>query len=273
MLVSQVFISGQILRTVETPYDAEALEAEETLRERLKKQHRLLIAAVMRGKIDHGQSPAPDPDTESPALVVTPLADLKSGQRADLLILLRGDRTFRPVTAAALRIGLDEGAEAPTPVHAGTTDGKGFHLAEVRLPDSDAPDLSLVVVAESDSGTARAVLPVIPRKTGAPRPSTFQERPGLIVSDIEPPRRGEAASLMILVRGDPSTRPVLGAALRFLVVNEDDDEQLELSTAETDRRGFHLAQVSIPGSVGDGSSLVIQATTEFGVAETIIPIV
>ena len=271
-LVTQVFLSGQILKTVDSPYDAAVERDEGAIRQRLTKQHRLLIAAVMRGKIDPGDSPAPDPAVEHPTLVVTPLADPRAGERADLLILLRGDRTFRPVIDASLNIALDAGDGVPKAVHQGRTDAKGFHLAEVRLPESAAAELSLVVEAVCESGKARAVLPVLPGKSVAGRTATVLERAGLIVSDIEPPQRGRPASLMILVRSEPSTRPVEGAAVRVLVAH-DDEPALELSRATTDRRGFYLAQVTVPESAGEGASLVVEATTVFGVAETVIPIV
>ena len=98
-----------------------------------------------------------------------------------------------------------------------------------------------------------------------------QENPDLIVSDLAPPRAGEQASFMILLRGDRSCRPIGDASVQLLFM-ENGREARRIYQAETDQKGYHLAEVKLPNTEATEASIIIEATCDLGVAEVVLPV-
>ena len=97
---------------------------------------------------------------ERAQLVVSELGELRAGEAAALLILLRSDPAGRPIGGASLRVNLLIETDA-WEIHRGATDARGFHLADFFLPAAEAEAASVLVQATCPLGTAEALLPVL----------------------------------------------------------------------------------------------------------------
>jgi hypothetical protein len=273
-LVSVVFVSGRVLRSVRKNYRDLDAPAPSAIRDRLMDQHRTVIQAILRGRLSAGAPAAPAAEEVLPSLVVTPLVDPRAGEHVSLLLLLRDERSFGPLADADLDVAFAEGSDGePRPVHRGRTDSKGFHLAEFKLPEAEGADLSLMVQGSSHGEVVRATVPVLSSGLDWRQPPRrLQDRPRLVVSDLGDPQAGETASLMVLLRAEPSCQPIADATVRLLFV-EGDQPPREIHRAATDAKGFHLAEVSLPDCQASEASLILEAESPLGPAETVIPVV
>lgn len=271
-LESVVFVGGQLLRKVRRPYGAAEALSPEALHVRLVAQHRAMVEAILRGRLGGAPPPATGPALR-PRLLVSDLDEPRSGAAASLLILVRDQRSFRPIPRAGLRVLFGGASIPPKPIYQGSTDLKGFHLADVEVPAVDSPDATLTVEAMAGNAIDRAVLPVTPSGPGAGAAVALEpsESPDLIVSDLGDPRAGERSSFLILVRRQPSCRPLAGASIRIDLL-EGQAPPRPIYSATTDAKGFHLAEVEIPAGDSPGGFLLIEAATPLGDAEFAVPI-
>jgi hypothetical protein len=270
---SLVYHGGEVLEGIRKPYGDIAGQGNEAIRERLVAQHRVMVQAILRGRYG-GSDAAPARLPEIPHLLVTDLGDPCAGEAASLLILLRSDRTFRPLPDTPLRVSFVQGSAPPETIYQGTTDAKGFHLAELQVPPTSHPEASVLIEADSPIGKARAALPVLVRGLERPIPASGErpgEKAGLVVSDLGDPRAGELASFLILFRREPSCRPIPGATLRIYFV-EDAAAPRSIHEAATDPKGFHLAELQVPTANSPHPSILIEASSEIGTAEVVIPL-
>ncbi len=112
------------------------------------------------------QLPAPSASVptrpaDRPHLIVSELGEPRAGDEASCLILLRGRRSLRPISGAKIQVLLSQGADEIQMLYEATTDSKGFHLAEFRVPPVTTQDASLQVQAECPLGIAELVIPVL----------------------------------------------------------------------------------------------------------------
>lgn len=271
-IVTQVFLGGQVLDCFRKPYQDGVEGDESSLAERLKTQHRTVIQAVLRGRLTPSGEVAAKPE-ETPSLVVSPLDNARIGHPLSVLILLRGESTFEPIEGAEIRVTLADGSREISVIHEAVTDARGFHLAELDVPDVPADDPFLSIEVLSRSGVVAARLPVLMMPVIQPDPVPVEEleKPSLVVSDLGDPRSGEQASFMILLRGENSCCPIAGARLRLLF-QEGAGQAVWFYKARTDAKGYHLAEVRLPSTDSDEAHVIIEATTESGVAEVVIPV-
>jgi len=267
-----VYHRGRILKSIERSHNDLAPGKDDEIRGRLLTQHRTAIQAIIRGRIEVESSS--EPDQEQPALVVSPLEMPRIGRPLSLLILLRGARSFQPLAGEHIRIQFRGGTGAPTDLYAGRTDGKGFHLAELSIPESPGTEVSLHLTAGSGDRTTSAAIPVAPSheawlEQADPGPAT--EPIDLVVSDVEPVMAGHATNLMILARGARSCRPITGAEVRILYSEEVDDYQL-IHQGTTDDRGIGLAGPIVPLTSAGKAMLIIEVRSGPATAEVVLPV-
>ena len=291
ILESLVYVGGQVLDTVLGSYKDVDPGASQAIRKRLIIQHRSVIASVNGGKYADPTLvlPAVDPvPPEPPDLVVTEIEDCLVGARSSLMMLLRGEISFQPVADAKIEIFYPPTPDRANRIYGATTDRKGFHLAEFRIPHVTSPELCLLVQATAPSGKAESRLKVSSPgmgshqlapstaisdypAAGAGEPGEDRQRPCLVVSELDKLQAGGKASFLFLLQEEGSQRPIAKASLcvRLRGVGTADQTLYEGST---DAKGFHVAQFSIPPTGGSKASLLIQATCDLGVAEVISPV-
>jgi len=271
-IVTQVFVGGQILDCFRKPYGDIAEAGESVIGERLSTQHRTVIQAVLRGRLTSAGEVAAI-SAINPSLVVSPLDDPRIGKSLSVLILLRCESTFEPIAGADIRVSLVDGSSVIAVIHEAATDDRGFHLAEMEVPDAGAADPSLSIEVLSQSGLVAARLPVLvnPVISSSPSPVEDLEEPSLVVSDLGDPRADGQASFMILLRGLNSCRPISGARVRLLF-QEGTGKAIWFYEARTDSKGYHLAEVRLPSTDSDEAHVIVEATTESGIAEVVIPV-
>jgi hypothetical protein len=273
VIVSQIWLRGQILETIQTRYDEIVSDGAQAIRKRLTAQHRSVIRSLLQGKYEQALGPPPG-RAERPALIISELSSIGVGVKASFLILVRTERTHQPVARAAVEVLLVSGSAEPSKIYRGSTDPRGFLLAEFGIPPVTASDARVLIRATSASGSAEVSLPIlIPGRHGAGpiavAPPT--EQPNLVISELGSPRAGDKVSFLILLRTKQSHRPIAQAALRMSVV-AGSEEPGKIYEAATDSKGFHLAEFRIPPSTAGDLSMLIQATCPMGVAEVVIPI-
>ena len=91
------------------------------------------------------------------------------------------------------------------------------------------------------------------------------DRLRLVVSELDEPRAGEPASFLLLLRAEPSCRPVAGATVHVLLREEGCER--EIYQGRTDANGFRLIATSLPPHVAPDSHLVLRARCPLGEAE------
>lgn len=267
-----VYCAGRILKSIEKSHADLAGGDEGPVRERLLRQHRTAIQAIIRGRIAV-ESPA-EPTAEQPALVVSPLELPRVGKPVSLLILLRGARSFQPIAGENIRIRFRDGGGKTVDVYAGRTDAKGFHLAEFPIPEAPGTELALQMTVGTGDPAAQAAIPVAPSHEAwleQAEPGPGVEPIDLVVSDVEPVMAGHEANLMILARGSDSCRPVSGAEVRILYSEQLDDYQL-LHQGLTDDRGIGLAAPQVPITGAGKAMLTIEVRSGSETAEVVLPV-
>jgi hypothetical protein len=267
-----VYHAGRILESIRRSYPQLSAGQDEEISKQLLNQHRTTIQAIIRGRIAVDAVITSPP--EQPALVVSPLEMPRVGRPVSLLILLRGARSFKPLADKNIRIRFLNHAGEEIDLYAGRTDGKGFHLAEVQVPESPGTDMSLILTAGFGDLAASAALPVAPSheawlEEAEPRPAS--EPIDLVVSDVEPVMAGHDANLMILARGTRTCRPISGAEIRILYSEEVDDFQL-IHQGVTDDRGIGLAGPTIPLAKAGKAMLTIEVRSGPATAEVVLPV-
>ena len=70
---------------------------------------------------------------------------------------------------------------------------------------------------------------------------------------------------------EPSCRPIADATVRLLLLDGEEEPE-EIYRATTDAKGFHRVDVAVPDCESDAASLILEAESPFGPAETVIPI-
>jgi hypothetical protein len=272
-IVSVVFVDGRVVRSIRKGYDDLEEAGAPLVRERLLDQHRTVVLAILRGRFPGAGDASPRPvEEEGPSFVVTPLVDPRAGEHVSLLLLLRGERSFNPLSGGLVEVTFVGNGDEHEPIYRGTTDVKGFHLAEFKLPPAEGPDLSLIVEGETGNGRVQATLPVLSSTFDWQQPPRqLLDKPRLVVSDLGDPRAGESTSLMVLFRAEPSCRPIADATVRLLLLDGEGEPE-EIYRATTDAKGFHRVDVAVPDCESDAASLILEAESPFGPAETVIPI-
>jgi len=272
-IVSVVFLDGRVLRCIRKSYGDLDEAAATRVRERLMDQHRTVVLAILRGRLPGASEVPKRPvDEEGPSLVVTPLVDPRAGEHVSLLLLLRGERSFQPLSGGLIEVTFVGNGNESQPIYRGTTDVKGFHLAEFKLPPDEGADLALIVEGGTDRGRVQATVPVLSSTFDWQQPPRqVLDKPRLVVSDLGDPRAGESASLMVLFRAEPSCRPIADATVRLLFLDGEGDPE-EIYRATTDAKGFHRVEVTVPDCDREGASLILEADSPIGPAETIIPV-
>ncbi len=272
-LQTLVYYAGQILKSIEKPYAGLAPEQEDAIRETLLRQHRTVIQAIIRGRIQVEPEDV-DPATEQSTLVVSPLELPHVGQPVSLLILLRAARSFQPKAGEEIRIRIRDGAGEEKVLYYNRTDAKGFHLAEFVIPKAPGTDLSLHITAGTGEAAVHAAIPVAPSHEAwleQTAPGSESEPIDLVVSDAEPVMAGHDANLLILARGTQSCRPIAGAEIRILY-SEEVDDYLLIHQGTTDDRGIALAEPPIPRATGSRAMLTIEARCGSVTAEVVLPV-
>jgi hypothetical protein len=267
-----VYHEGRIVKSVEKSHPDISGKNGGEIRERLLYQHRTVIQAIIRGRIK--VEPMSAPTAEQPALVVSPLELPRVGRPVSLLILLRGSRSFRPLAGEDIRVLFRDEAGRETDLYSGRTDAKGFHLAEVAIPEATGTEVSLQLTAGTGDSAARAAIPVAPSneawlEQADPGPAT--EPIDLVVSDVEPVMAGHDANLMILARGARTCRPIVGAEIRILYSEDVDDFQL-IQEGNTDDRGIGLSCPSVPLTGAGRAMLTIEVRSGSVTAEVVLPV-
>ena len=267
-----VYHRGRVLKSIERSHPDLAGGQEGQVRERLLHQHRTAIQAIIRGRVE--VEPSAAQAAEQPALVVSPLELPRVGRPLSLLILLRGARSFQPLAGEDIRIRFRNQGGGETDLYAGRTDGKGFHLAEFRIPETPGTSVSLLVTAGDGDKAASAALPVAPSHEAwleQAEPGPVPEPIDLVVSDVEPVMAGHNANLMILARGSRTCRPIAGAEIRILYSEEVDDFQL-IHQGNTDDRGICLAGPKVPITGTGQAMLTIEVRSGTATAEVVLPV-
>ena len=290
ILESLVYVGGQVLDTVLGSYKDVAPGASQAIRKRLIIQHRSVIASVNGGKYADPAlalpTAAPVPP-ERPDLVVTEIEACLVGDRSSLMVLLRTETLFQPIAGAQIELFYPPKADRANCIYSATTDRKGFHLAEFRIPYVASLEPCLLVQATAPTGKAESRLKVVLPADGSYRPTSSaassgyhasgageagrERRPCLVVSELDKLQAGGTASFLFLLQEEGSQRPIAEASLcvRLRGVGAVDQTLYEGST---DAKGFHVAQFSIPPTGGSKASLLIQATCDLGMAEVISPV-
>jgi hypothetical protein len=267
-----VYNAGRILKNIQRSHPELVAGQDEEIRERLLRQHRTAIQAIIRGRIKVDAVTAPAP--EQPALVVSPLELPRVGRPVSLLILLRGARSFQPKAGEDIRIRFRDHAGVETDLYSGQTDGKGFHLAELQVPEATGTNMSLHMTAGVGDHAASAAIPVAPSHEAwleEAEPGPASEPIDLVVSDVEPVMAGHDANLMILARGTRTCRPIAGAEIRILYSEEVDDFQL-IHQGLTDDRGIGLAGPMVPLTKAGRAMLTIEVRSGPATAEVVLPV-
>ncbi len=268
-----VYQAGRILKCIDKSHPDLSPGNSGEVRARLLRQHRAAIQAIIRGRIE--AEPASAPAVEQPALVVSPLEMPRVGRPVSLLILLRGARSFQPLAGAEIRVRFRNEVGEETDLYTGRTDAKGFHLAEVPIPETTGTELSLHLTAGAGDVIARAAIPVAPSheawlEHADPGPAT--EPIDLMISDVEPVLAGQTANLMILARGAHTCRPIVGAEIRILYSEEVEDYQL-IHQGNTDDRGIGLAALAVPLTGVERAMLTIEVRSGSATAEVVLPVI
>jgi hypothetical protein len=92
------------------------------------------------------------------------------------------------------------------------------------------------------------------------------ENPSLLISPLETPRSGTSISVMILLRADRSFEPLDRALIRIRYF-ENSIERSVLFEGRTSKRGFCMAEFSIPESEADRLELIIDTESKLGKAD------
>ncbi|MGD8375161.1 MAG: hypothetical protein PVF68_03400 [Acidobacteriota bacterium] len=181
ILESLVYVKGQILDAVQTPYGDRFPGGvdESVLAGMLEAQHKRVLRSIKNGRYDpegikpfgHGiisDRPLDEvildfireqQERETTEVQVEELGDLAPGWTGALQVTLRTDILKRPVRDCLVRILVDrpEG-RPPLRLFEGVTDARGQVLAEITLPDHPAHG-EVRIVAEKGAAPAEAVLP------------------------------------------------------------------------------------------------------------------
>lgn len=271
-IVSMVFVDGAIIKTIKKDYLDLRGADRDSRRARLMTQHRTVIQAVLRGRFEAPGERQAEPK-DRPSLIVTPLSDPREGESVSLLILVRGERSFKPVAGADIQVLFTGEDGVSGELHRAATDPKGFHLAEIKIPTTEGDKSSIKIEVSCPLGRTRAELQVLPNLASLRGGVSvdLEETPDLIVSDLGDPRAGEKASFMILLRGKKSCRPIGDASVQLLFM-EEGQEARRIYQGETDRKGYNLAEVKLPSTDASEVSVIIEATCEFGTAEVVLPV-
>ena len=291
ILESLVYVGGQVLDTVLGSYKDVDPAASQAIRKRLIIQHRAVIASVNGGKYTDPAVALPATASvplERPDLVVTEIEECLVGDRSSLMFVLRSETSFQPIAGAQIELFYPPNADPANCIYSATTDRRGFHLAEFRIPYVTSPEPCLLVRATAPAGEVESRLRVVPPADGSYRSESSEassayhasmagetgrerERPSLVVLELDKLQAGGTASFLFLLQEEGSQRPIAEASLRVRLRGVGAVDQT-LYEGSTDAKGFHVAQFSIPSTGGSKASLLIQATCDLGMAEVISPL-
>ena len=272
-LQTLVYYAGRILKSIEKCYADLVPNEDGAILGQLLRQHRTVIQAIIRGRIQVEPKDV-EPAAEQSTLVVNPLELPRVGQPVSLLILLRAARSFQPKAGEKIWIRIRDSAGEETVLHSSRTDAKGFHLAEFVIPEAPGTDLSLHVTTGAGEAAVHAAIPVAPSHEAwleQAAPGSVSEPIDLVVSDADPVMAGHDANLLILARGNRTCRPIVGAEIRILY-SEEVDDYLLIHQGNTDDRGIALADPSIPIAKGSRAMLTIEARSGSVTAEVVLPV-
>jgi hypothetical protein len=117
---------------------------------------------VLPGSRSWREAPASPPaPAERADLIVSDLGDPRAGEQASFMVLLRDERTCRPIEGATIRLLFADGSREATQVCQGVTDTKGYHLAEALLPGAESTEASVIIEATKDAWKTEVVIPVL----------------------------------------------------------------------------------------------------------------
>jgi hypothetical protein len=181
ILESLVYVKGQILDSIRTPYAGAFPGAvdEAALAGMLEAQHKRVIRSIKNGRYDpegiqpfgHGiitdrpfdevvlEFIRQQRQGEKIEIQVEELGELEAGWTGALRVTLHTDVLNQPVRACPVRVTADRpDGRKPLRLFEGVTDRDGKVLAEVSLPDNPARG-EILVTAETDQGKIEARLP------------------------------------------------------------------------------------------------------------------
>ena len=296
IILSLVYVGGAILASKRAPYEdlIEQGFSDEVLSERLKRQHRLICAAINSGRINDlkkmGARPAETLETSAPVVVedeapeVEPAGSVEEVQAPEIIeedfeIIQEAPEVIEEApeiiegTPEIFEIVNESQFEKPTPVVAAFDEFEFEPISsqvwsppeKIEPPPSPEPEIVTSVVVDGPLDEAYTVHDS--RAHGAPKEVSKDEGLVIILLDDEEFNAGETRILRVLVvkrRGDDE-KPVssvnvsikiLGTAFRPLIYS-----------IKTDRDGVAAVPTQIPIFTSGRAAVLIRAVAKEQAAE------
>ncbi len=189
MLESLVYLGGQVLACTRTSYGEELEKgcSEEEIAALLERQHRVMIAAVERGRFDEkvrelaplstdeeASGAAPDvlaaagptldevvldylvtrDEGETLNLALEEEIELASGEEVEMILVATANRAGTPLSDVVIDVKLICSARPPEVLGMGHTDSSGRAFVRIFVPDDGEGAAALIVTATSVIGGA-----------------------------------------------------------------------------------------------------------------------
>ncbi len=182
---SLVYVGGEILASRKTASGEDGLD-ENAISELMEQQHRTMIAAIKRGRLDKlsdsgakssvplatvAQPPKeaePDDDKTLDQVIMDYLAseaesehlelallnrvEFISGQSFELKVTARTSLSQNPIVGAVVEVKVISTVEPPRVIYRGKTTGDGSAMIRCTIPSSDEGTAAVIVSAQSDLG-------------------------------------------------------------------------------------------------------------------------
>ncbi|MEP6742704.1 MAG: hypothetical protein ABJB61_09415 [bacterium] len=253
LILSLVYSGGAILASKRSPYEdliAEGFD-EAALAQRLKRQHRLICAAINAGRIDEL---------------------MRMGERAE---------EAEPTTTAAIDepvstpIPIDEPVSTPIPVEEPTSTPVPVEeppLPSEPQPEQQKPGSAAPVVDISSSKPARSesAYTVHDSRRYSPLGEKASPESGIVVSLIDEPafHAGESVTIKVLVQNQTAANvaPIVHAAVSIKILGTAFRPQIHSVTTERD--GVAIMSVQLPEFNSGRAAVIIRVDAPGGSSET-----
>lgn len=253
LILSLVYSGGEILAAKRTPYEDLIAEGftDEALAERLKRQHRLICAAINAGRIEELKQMSARREGKAPSKGASPAR------------IAPDEIELPPPPPVQEDFVIETSAVRPTtqwkaPVEEVTTDVEAPGSSEPQSVDQPPPPKPIFSVPEESAYTVYdSRRPSRPKKN-----AKRQESMALTILDDDDFLAGQSASLRVLLqsRVGENEKPLGGVALSIKVLGSSFRPQIY--SAKTQRDGVAIVSIDFPTFSSGRAAVVIRAEAQ-----------
>jgi hypothetical protein len=274
LILSLVYTGGAILASKRSPYE-DLIAAgfdEEELAQRLKRQHRLICAAINAGRIEDlkRMGRAEEKDAQTPSEISPAVVDdvtLETKARDPSV----SEGAESPEPAAPSAVVSTEPTDMQSLLVSNASDFEAMVEASPLAPEPPPPPAPQaepspppVEVASPPRGPESSVYTVHDSRRGLPIRNAGKVEQGVVVTilDEEEFRAGQIFNIRVMVENRSGTtgKPIGGVALSVKILGTTFRPQLY--SVKTGRDGVAVVSAQIPHFTSGRAAILIQATAE-----------